>query len=340
MSNLLIGLLSALVATNQPLAISNLVAQTAGVTLKVTDPNDPVEKQYRKLLENDDDAQEEVDKWVKENEAFKAKGAGLSETTLRARVVQRLDPVRKAYEDFLKRHPDHVRARLAFGSFLNDIDEEEEAVAQWEKARELDPKDPATWNNLANYYGHRSPVKKAFEYYAKAIELSPNESVYYQNLATTVFLFRLDAMEYYKTDEQQVFAKAMELYDRALKLDPDNFVLASDIAQTYYGIKAPQLDDPEAARKAREKLTNDAIQAWEYTLKIAKEDAEREGVYIHLARIKLNAGRFDEARKHLNSVTNIVYLGMKSRLARNLEEKEKKAKAPGATPSTEGTNQH
>jgi tetratricopeptide (TPR) repeat protein len=309
-NNLLVGVLSALVSTNQPAALSNLVARTTGISIPVPDPNDPVEKEYHKLMEDDDAAQEEVDKWIKEDQAFKEKGAGLSAATLRARVLQRLEPIHKAYEDFLKRHPEHARARLAYGSFLMDINEEEKAVEQMEKARELDPKNPAAWNNLANYYGHRSPVKKAFEYYAKAIELSPNEPVYYQNLATTVFLFRADAKEFYQIDEQQVFDRALELYRKAMRLDPNNFVLASDYAQTYYGIKPPRTDD--------------AVKAWDETLKIAANEEQREGVYLHLARIKLNAGRFDEARQDLDRVTNEVYSVLKKRLMRNLEEKRQK----------------
>ena len=319
--SLLIGLLSALVATNQPVALSNFVARTTGVSIHVPDPNDPVEREYRNLLEQDDAAQEEVDKWIRDDAAFREQGAGLGSATLRARVEQRLKPVREAYDDFLRRHPDHARARLAYGSFLNDIQEEEGAVQQWERARELDPGNPAAWNNLANYYSHRSPVKKAFEYYAKAIELNPQERVYYQNFAATVFLFRKDAMEFYQIEEQQVFDKALALYRQAMKLEPANFVLASDYAQSYYGIKP--------IRSA------DAIAAWQAALKIASNVTEREGVYLHLARFNLNAGRFDEARQYLNSVTNDVYGDLKKRLMRNLERQEAAAKnADAADPSS------
>src|SRR5437867_9245174 len=300
--------------------MSNFLSRATGVSIAVPDPNDPVEKEYKKLLEQDDAAQEEVDKWIRDEAAFREQGAGLPGATLRARVEQRLKPVREAYEDFLRRHPDHTRAQLAYGSFLHDIHDEEAGVEHWEKARELDPKNPAAWNNLANHYGHRSPVKKSFEYYAKAIELDPREPVYYQNFATTVFLFRKDAMEFYEINEQQVFNKSLELYRQALKLDPNNFVLATDLAQTYYGIKPVRTDD--------------ALAAWEYALKVAGNDTEREGVYLHLARFKLNAGRFDEARKHLNNVTNEVYVELKKRLQRNIEKQEADAKstnAPGAT---------
>ena len=68
-----------------------------------------------------------------------------------------------------------------------------------------------------------------------------------------------------------------------MKLDPGNFVLATDYAQTYYGIRPIR--------------TEEAITAWKDVLKIASNETEREGVYLHLARIKLSAGRFDEVRR-------------------------------------------
>lgn len=310
MNDLLIGLLGALLATNQPAVVSNLVLKTTGVFVSVPDPNDPVEKEYRKLLDDDDAAQAEVDRWIQENQRFAEKGGGLSHDELRQRIEARFAPVRKAYEDFIQRHPDHARVRLAYGSFLNDIRDENGAEIQWDKARELDPKNPAAWNNLANLYGHRGPVKKAFEYYAKAIELNPLEPVYYHNFGTTVYLFRKDAMEFYGISEQQVFDKALELYRKALKLDPNNFPLATDVAQTYYGIKPMR--------------TEAALKAWDYALKIAGDEIERQGVYLHYARIKINAGRFEEARQHLNAVTNAMYDVVKNRLLRTLAERETK----------------
>ncbi|MDB6016133.1 MAG: repeat-containing protein [Pedosphaera sp.] len=315
MSNLLAGLLSALVATNQPVAVSNLITDTTGIHVNIPDPNDPVEKEYQKVMTDDDAAQAEVDTWIRENRAFVEKGGGAPNDVLNRRINERLALVRKEYEDFLQRHPDHANAHIAFGSFLNDIRDEDGAEAQWEKGRELNPKNPAAWNNLANHYGHDGPVSKAFEYYAKAIELNPTESIYYQNLATTVFLFRKDAMEYYKIDEQQVFNKALELYQQAVKYDPDDFALASDVAQTYYGIKPFR--------------TEEALNAWTNALKVAETEIEREGVYVHFARIKLHAEQFAESRRLLNSVTNEFYFDLKKRLTRNLDEQEK-AKATNA----------
>lgn len=308
MNQLLAGLLGALLATNQSMAASNLVPQTTGVSVAVPNPKDPVEQEYLKLLEDDDAAQADADKWIKDNQAFKAKGAGLSEATLSLKIEQRFDTLHKRYEDFLMRHPKHTRARLAYGSFLSDTGKESEARDQWEKARELDPRNPAAWNNLANFYGHRGPVTNAFAYYEKAIQLNPQEPVYCQNFATTVFLFRSDAMDFYRLSEQQVFDKALGLYRQALKLDTNNFPLATDLAQTYYGIKPDR--------------RSEALEAWRYALKVAGDEIEREGVYVHLARWELNGGQLAEAQAHLNAVTNVLYADLKERLTRNLAAKK------------------
>jgi tetratricopeptide (TPR) repeat protein len=309
-SNFFHGLLCACCAAAIQLGIrSNVAMAAASPAATAQAAVDPVEQAYEKLLEDDDAAQEEADKWIREANSFEAKGAKFSRDALSQRIEQRFAPIKKAYENFIQQHPDHTRARLAYGSFLYQTQDEEDGVAQWEKARQLDPKNPAAWNNLANHFGHRGPVKQAFEYYAKAIELKPDEPVYLQNFATTVYLFRKDAMEYYGIDEKQVFDRSLDLYRKALKLDPKNFPLATDYAQSYYGIKPLR--------------TEEALTAWNEALKIANDDFERQGVYVHLARVELNSGMFQEARKHLNMVSNDFYSTLKERLQRNIIEKEK-----------------
>ncbi len=312
----LIGLLGALVAAGPLAAATNTVVGTTNPPTSV--PDDLVEMQYKKLLQDDDAAQADADQWIRDNAEAGTRGAAVPRADLQRRIRERFAPIRAAYQDFIKRHPDHVRARVAYGSFLSDLSDEDGAREQWEKALALDAKDPAVYNNLANLYGHTGPVKKAFEYYAKAIELNPKEPIYYDNFGTTVFLFRKDAMELYHINEQQVFDKALELYHQALKLDPTNFPMASDLAQTYYGIKPLRLED--------------ALRAWTNTLALAHDEIEREGVYIHFARLKLQADRFAEVHAHLDAVTNEMYAVLKKRIARNLAEAEQKAKGSNAPP--------
>jgi len=307
-NDLLIALLGTLLATNTPLATSNLIHQQTGLAVSIPDPADPVEQAFQRVLEEDDQARTEVDEWIRNNSAFAAAGGGMSSEELNIKILQRLETVRTNYLAFLATHTNHARAHLAYASFLGEIGREEESLPYLEKARDLDPSNPAAWNNLANYYGHRGSVTNAFECYAKAIELNPREPVYYHNYGTTVFLFRKDAREHFGISEQEVFDKALELYAQALKLDPRNFPLATDIAQTFYGIKPLR--------------TNDAFLAWNYALSIARDEIEREGVHTHLARLNRQIGRFDEARRHLAAVTNAMYGDLKKRLLESVEREE------------------
>lgn len=318
-SDLLIGLLGALISTNPVLATSNLVQRTTGLTLPVVNPKDPVEMEYKRILEEDDKAQAEVDSWIQDNQKFGEQGAGISDSTLNARIDQRLVPVVRSYEDFINHHPDHARIRLAYGSFLTDVGRDQEALVHWERARELEPTNAAAWNNLAGYYGHFGPISRCLEYFAKAIELAPRESVYYHSLGTMVFLYRKDSKEVFKLeDDQAVFRRALELYEKALQFDPSNFAIATDLAQTYYYLKPAKTGDAEKDRRAEDAFMEKATSAWNQAQKLAHDDLERQGVSVHLARVNLEHGRFDAARRHLEAVTLPKLKALHDRVERKL----------------------
>ena len=102
-------------------------------------------------------------------------------------------------------------------------------------------------------------------------------------------------------------------------------VLHFDVASLYPSLLLQMGRNPKG--------TKEALEAWEYAAKVANDNIEREGVYLHMARVELNSGLFNAARQHINTVTNQMYEVLKGRLARNLAEKEAKAKngsSPGA----------
>jgi len=247
------------------------------------------EAEFRELLRADEDALEQIDRLMSSNAAFAREGAGLNQSLIATKVRTLSDPVIEKYETFLKRHPGHVKGHLAFASFLGEFGLSEKARRHLDEALRLAPDDPVALNNVANYYGEHGPATKAFEMYEKAIALRPNESTYYRNCASVILLYRPEARLFYQLpDEQAVFAKALALYRRARSLKPDDFLLASQLAQTLYHIR------PFPYREA--------VEAWEATLKLARNPAEREGVLIHLARVHIREKKFDAARACLDGV--------------------------------------
>lgn len=316
MTNLLTLVLGAVLLTNPVEAASNALS---GKSISVPPITDPVELEYQKVLELDDTAETDIERWVAEAAKFAEAGAGASTATLKARVEQRLADVDKAYQNFILKYPKHARIRLAYGSYLNDNRDEPGAVKQWEEAKKLDPRLPAAWNNLANYYGHRGPVTNAFVHYQKAMELVPTEAVYPWNYATTIYLFRKDAIDFFGITESEVFERALGLYRLAIKLDPSNFILRSDYANSFYGTKPQRFAE--------------GYTAWTEALEVARDDVEKQGVLVHLARCKLSIGQFEQANLHLTSITNEMYADIRDRLLRRIDRiKSGEEKLPADKP--------
>lgn len=325
MSDALVGALTVLLATNPPAALTNLVLERTGLAALTVKTNDPVALELQAIMDADDEAQADIDRWIDEADRPDDPAATLAGVTLRGRIQQRIDPIKQRYQRFVETYPTNAAAYLAFGSFLNSMGEEGEAIEKWEKARKLDPTNPAAFNNLANSYAHIGPVEKSFPLYEEAIRLNPNEPVYLHNFGTLVFLFRRDATNYFKCDEQAVFERAFGLYQKAIALDPQNFQLAADVAQTYYGWNLPKSTNGIPNTQAEVALANTALKAWTNALSLAPTESDREGVYLHFARWNIRLGRWEEAKLNLSVVTNEVHLPLRNRLDRTLLERQSEA---------------
>jgi len=331
-SNLLVGALSVLLSTNPPVAVSNLVARTLTAPLQAFE--DPRAAELREVMEFNENVESALDDLVS-----RYRNGDPSDPTRPSRIFVELQigeqyaEVQRRYEAFIERHPDYVEGRLAFAHFLEENGSGEESLEQLKKAVEIDPRSAPAWNNLANYYGHYGEVRYAFPAYEKAVELRPFESLYLYNLATTVFLFRKDAAEYYQCDEQAVFERALGLYRKVRELRPDSFRYAFDFAQTYYGVKPAPATTPEGKAEAEKRLADQAMEAWMDALKIADNDLDREGVHVHLARWQIRLGLLDAARTNLALVHHENHQELKQRLLRNVAMKEDGKSAPVDDPS-------
>ncbi len=317
MSDVLVGALSLLLATNKATALTNLVAERTGWVEPVAATNDPVAMEFQALLKEDDVVTEQIQKWL---DAFPTGTEIPAET--KKKIDEREDGLRRKYEDFLLKNPRHAEATIAFGSFLGDTGDEAGMVVQWEKARELDPSNPAIWNNLGGHYAHRGPIEKAFPYLEKAIELNPKEAQYWHALGTLTFLFRRDAETYYKLDEPGVFKKAFEFYDKALALQPLSFKLAADVAQTWYGVRIPAKLADEERKLEEARIVESGLKAWTNAFRLALDDNAREAVRLHYARWQIRAGQWNAARTNLDLVTDPALGELKGRLERNWKEKQ------------------
>lgn len=293
--------------------VAGISESSAIETETIVDPTQhPSYLEFQRIMARDDSAQLVVSELLKNAETFANAGADVSQQAINDQIFKEIQPVRELYESFLKRYPNHVGAHLALGSFLSDFGEEIEGMEHWEKARELDPSNPAAWNNLAGFYGHFGPIRKSLEFYEKAIELAPDESIYWSNLATMTQLFRKDALDYYQLeDDQAVIRKSLEFYKKAWAMNDQDFPLATDLAQTYYFL------EPFDFKAAEE--------AWKKAMLLAGDDIEREGIHIHQARIHILDKNWEEARSYLSRIQHSMYQNLKSTLEKRLEREKKQS---------------
>ena len=260
---------------------------------------DPLESEFRRLRLEAATANEEIEKWTQDEPRSPA---------LTAKREQRLQVLRDGYQDLVRRYPNQSGPRLEFGSFLFELDEDDAAAAQWDEAKKLDPKNPVVWDRLADYYTETGATPKAFESLEKAIELAPKAAEYLQKLAELIDLFRPAARQYYHLEAPAEMDRVVKLYRDAIKLDPQNFTLATDFAQVLYGIRPFRVKE--------------ALDAWNYAFNLAKGPVEQQGVLIHLARVEINDGAFDQAAIHLTRVTLGQYANMKITLLNNIARKK------------------
>ena len=88
MNDLTIGLLGALLATNQPQAVSNVIQDQTGVAIAVA--ADPEEKELRDVMMADDAAQDEVNEWIRNFDSQSSTNKAADSAALNVRMPARL----------------------------------------------------------------------------------------------------------------------------------------------------------------------------------------------------------------------------------------------------------
>ncbi len=86
--------------------------------------------------------------------------------------------------------------------------------------------------------------------------------------------------------------------------------------------------DPAALKASADKLVDEGLRAWQDARALARSDLDREGIAVHLARICLTAGRWDEARQHLTQIQHPSLDTAKQALESALERFEKGEPVP------------
>jgi tetratricopeptide (TPR) repeat protein len=153
-----------------------------------------------------------------------------------------LELQRAFFEQQVSERPEEARTRDRLATVLSSLGETDPAIAQLERALELEPS-ARIRRNLASLLAARGSLEPAREHLLRAVELEPESALGRRKLANVLFqlgnpdLAFLHYREAVRLDPLDVeslanlgtiyamrgqHAKALELFDRALAIEPEN----------------------------------------------------------------------------------------------------------------------
>lgn len=212
------------------------------------------------------------------------------------------------------------------------LGEEDQVVAAYEKAMELEPENGQFPNRMGVYLFSKTRNEEAIRYYEKALSLDPENAIFQNNLALA-----LEATGH--------FEEAEKAYQKAIELDPKTATYPNFLGGMYF--RAMRYTEAAACFEqtisldptiayyfenlglAREMLGQ--LDAAETAFRKAIETEPASPVYHNrLGLFFFNQGRYADSIPHYQKALdkepdNVIYLANMGLAYLNLEEKEKAA---------------
>ncbi len=120
----------------------------------------------------------------------------------------RVDEAIAQFQRALEIQPNYSEAHSGLGGALLQKGEVDEAIAQFQKALEIQPDNTLAHRNLAIALLRKGQLDEAITHFKKAVELQPNSAINYYNFG-------------YALVQKGQIDEAIALYQKALELQPD-----------------------------------------------------------------------------------------------------------------------
>jgi tetratricopeptide (TPR) repeat protein len=221
-------------------------------------------------------------------------------------IADKIFAIRGAYSQFLERHPDHIKAKMAFASFLYDEGETETAIKHWRQVLQRDPKNAAAHNNLANHFGHAGEWKLALTEYESALAILPTESLYHFNYASVMDLYRKEIAPARGWSEMEMTRRIVSELKIARDLSPTEFPYAKTYASSLDNGVPPDWKE--------------ALAAWKFCLQLSGKPEETDFVNANAARVCLELGDKSQAHAFIAAMVLPFSLPMKQDLEKRLQK--------------------
>jgi tetratricopeptide (TPR) repeat protein len=166
------------------------------------------------------------------------------------------------YQKALEINPNYVAAHYNLGNALFQKGQLDEAVAQYRKAVEINPNDAEAHINLGNALFQNEQLDEALAQFQKAIEINPNDAETHYNLGNALF-------------QKGQLDEAVAQFQKALEIDPNSFATHYNLGGALF--QKGQLDDAITQFQEVLRLKPDFSPAQANLAKVQALVREREG---------------------------------------------------------------
>jgi tetratricopeptide (TPR) repeat protein len=208
------------------------------------------------------------------------------------------EKLERIYTHLEAKYPDAASIKNGHAEFLSSRGERRRAVDTWLAAEKLDPNNGVILDHLGGSFLDVGEVKKAANYFVRAIQSSPENAKYHFNYANVAFLFRHELHDPAHPDSDSMSDEAMKHFAEAARLQPLNAEYARAFAETFYLLTKPDW--------------HAALQAWQHFYDVSPL---KDFASVNLARVQLKLGQKTEAQASLDRVQSPEFQALKARLS-------------------------
>ncbi len=157
----------------------------------------------------------------------------------RSNTEMQLSEVVRDYEALLRRDPQFAAAYVAYGLFLSTTGHVKRSFEIFKRAEKIEPDLAVIKNQLGNHHAEEGEYKEALAYYEGAVALEPKEPLYHYQLGTLLYEYREFFVDAKLLPRHDLLVRSAEAFARAAELAPDNIAYAYRHAESFYDLPAP-----------------------------------------------------------------------------------------------------
>ena len=174
----------------------------------------------------------------------------------------------------LARNPDCWMAHNNLGFILTQKGEVDEAMAQFQQALQINPKDPPSWNNVGNVLLHWRKVDEAIPYFQNALQINPDYVEARNNLGSAL-------LQEGKVDE------AIAQFQKVLQINPISVEAHGNLGNAML----------------QEGKVDEAIAYYQKALQLSPHNANLDN---NLGNALSRQGQFEQAIAHYQAAIKLV----------------------------------